>query len=60
MGVDHRLDPRPYLVASIALCSIQTAVNAWRENHPDAKSSDLVDRAFRLLAEGVDYPSVTH
>jgi hypothetical protein len=57
MGVDHRVDPRPYLVASIALCTIQTAVNAWRENEQDASSSDLVDRAFRLLADGIDYPS---
>jgi AcrR family transcriptional regulator len=58
MGVDHLVDPRPYLVASIALCSIQTVVNAWRATEPDAKSSDLMDRAFRLLAEGIDYPSV--
>ncbi|HYS40157.1 MAG TPA: TetR family transcriptional regulator [Pseudonocardiaceae bacterium] len=57
MGVDHRVDPRPYLVASVALCTIQTAVNAWRETEPDAPSSDLIDRAFRLLAEGIDYPS---
>jgi hypothetical protein len=57
MGVDHLVDPRPYLVASIALCSIQTVVNAWRATEPDAKSSDLLARAFRLLGEGIDYPS---
>src|SRR5437660_9860546 len=57
MGVDHLVDPRPYLVSSIALCSIQTAVNAWRETEPDARPSDLLDRAFRLLGEGIDYPS---
>jgi AcrR family transcriptional regulator len=58
MGVDYQLDPRPYLVASIAVCAIQTAINAWREREPDAKSSDLVDQAFRLLQAGIDYPSV--
>jgi AcrR family transcriptional regulator len=57
MGVDHLVDPRPYLVASVALCSIQTVVNAWRETEPDAKSSDLLDRAFRLLGDGIDYPA---
>jgi AcrR family transcriptional regulator len=57
MGVDFRADPRPFLVASIAVCAIQTATTAWRESEPDARSSDLVDRAFRLLADGIDYPS---
>lgn len=57
MGADFRVDHRPYLVASIAVCAVQTAVNAWRETEPDARSSDLVDRAFRLLADGIDYPS---
>jgi AcrR family transcriptional regulator len=57
MGVDFRVDPRPYLVASIAVCAIQTAINAWRETEPDTPSSDLVARAFTLLAAGVDYPS---
>ena len=58
MGVDYQVDPRPYLVASITVCAIQTAINAWREREPDAKSSDLVDRAFLLLQGGLDYPSV--
>jgi AcrR family transcriptional regulator len=57
MGVDYQADPRPYLVASIAMCSIQTAITAWRESEPDTKPSALVDRAFRLLAAGIDYPS---
>jgi AcrR family transcriptional regulator len=57
MGVDHQADPRPYLVASITVCAIQSVINAWRQNEPDARSSDLVDRAFGLLAKGIDYPS---
>jgi AcrR family transcriptional regulator len=57
MGVDHRVDPRPYLVASVTVCSVQTAVNAWRETEPAARSSVLMDRAFRLLADGINYPS---
>lgn len=58
MGVDHRTDPRPRLVAAVGLCAMQTAVNAWREADRDTKSSDLVDRAFTLIADGIDYPSV--
>ncbi|HEX3649324.1 MAG TPA: TetR family transcriptional regulator [Pseudonocardiaceae bacterium] len=57
MGVDQRTDPRPRLVASVGLCAVQTAVNAWRENDRDARSSDLVDTAFRLLTEGINYPA---
>ncbi len=57
MGVDFQVDPRPYLVASITVCAVQTAINAWRKTEPEARSSDLVDRAFRLLADGIDYPS---
>lgn len=58
MGVDPVADPRPSLVASIGICAVQTAVNAWRVTDPDSASSDLVDRAFRLIAGGLDYPSV--
>jgi AcrR family transcriptional regulator len=58
MGVDHRTDPRPHLVASVAICAVQTAVNAWREAEPAATSAELVDRAFRLIIGGLDYPSV--
>ncbi len=58
MGVDHRTDPRPRLVAAVGLCAMQTAVNAWREADRDTKSSDLVDRAFTLIADGIDYRSI--
>jgi AcrR family transcriptional regulator len=57
MGVDHTVDPRPHLVASVGVCAVQTAVNTWRRADRDARSSDLVDTAFRLLAEGINYPS---
>jgi AcrR family transcriptional regulator len=56
MGV-AATDPRPQLVASVAICAVQTAVNAWRAAEPNARSSDLVDRAFQLLSEGLNYPS---
>jgi AcrR family transcriptional regulator len=58
MGVDPVTDPRPQLVASVAICAVQTAVNAWREADRDALSSELVDKAFRLIIGGLDYPSV--
>jgi AcrR family transcriptional regulator len=51
-------DPRPQLVASVAICAVQTAVNAWRTAEPDTRSSVLVDRAFQLLEHGLNYPSV--
>lgn len=58
MAVDPVTDPRPYLVASVGICAVQTAVNAWREADPASRSSELVDRAFQLIADGLDYPSV--
>ncbi len=57
MGVDHRTDPRPQLVAAVVACAVQTTVNAWKAMEPKASKAELVDRAFVLLAEGLDYPS---
>lgn len=57
MGVDPATDPRPYLVASVGICAVQTAVTAWLGADPDAKSSELVDKAFRLINEGLNYPA---
>jgi AcrR family transcriptional regulator len=58
MGVDHVTDPRPHLVASVGICAVQTAVSSWRGIDGHAKSSDLVDRAFQLITDGINYPSV--
>jgi AcrR family transcriptional regulator len=57
MGVRPADDPRPALVAAVAMPAIQTATGAWRENEPDASTSMLVDRAFGLLEAGINYPA---
>lgn len=57
MGVDPTADPRPYLVASIALNAVQTAANAWRRHHPDVRAPELLGRFFDLLRDGLDYPA---
>ncbi|KAA2250123.1 TetR family transcriptional regulator [Solihabitans fulvus] len=57
MGVDRDADPRPYLVASVTVCAVQTAVGAWQAKRPGARVSDLVDQAFTLLAAGLNYPA---
>lgn len=57
MGVHPETDPRPKLVASTALCAIQTTVDAWRENDPESAPSVLIDRAFALLEQGINYPA---
>jgi AcrR family transcriptional regulator len=57
MGVNALTDQRPYLVASVVICGIQTAVKAWRDVHPDARSSDLINQAFDLLTTGLNYPA---
>jgi AcrR family transcriptional regulator len=57
MGVDTAADPRPYLVASVALCAVQTAVDAWRAAGHQAPESELIRQAFDLLSTGLDYPA---
>lgn len=57
MGVDAHTDPRPRLVASVAIGAVQTAVGAWRASEPDASDSELIGRAFDLIRAGIDYPA---
>lgn len=57
MGVDPAADPRPCLVASVALCAVQTAVTAWRAAGHQAPESELTSQAFDLLSAGLDYPA---
>jgi AcrR family transcriptional regulator len=57
MGVDPAVEPRPHLVASVVLCAVQTAVTAWRATDREAPDSELIGRAFDLLASGLDYPA---
>lgn len=56
MGVDPT-DPRPTLVAAAATTAIQTAMVVWRATEPDVPTSELADRALRLLEKGINYPS---
>lgn len=57
MGVDAATDPRPTLVASVSLCAVTTAIEAWRTIKPDASPSDLVDQTLGLIEQGINYPS---
>ena len=57
MGVDPAVDPRPHLVASVALCAVQPAVVAWRAAGRQAPESELTGQAFDLLSAGLDYPA---
>lgn len=57
MGVDPAEDPRPHLVASVALCAVQAAVVAWRTTGRQGPESELVGQAFDLLSTGLDYPA---
>jgi AcrR family transcriptional regulator len=57
LGVDPRADPRPYLVASVALSAVRTTVNAWQEIHPATPTSELLCQAFDLLTAGLNYPA---
>jgi AcrR family transcriptional regulator len=59
MGVASGADPRPTLVAAVAMSAVQTAAGAWRDREPDTPPSVLVDRAFALLESGINYPAST-
>jgi AcrR family transcriptional regulator len=56
MGVDAA-DPRPTLVAAVAGTALEVAVGAWRDKEPGVPAVELVDRAFALLEEGINYPA---
>ncbi len=57
MGADPAADPRPHLIASIALCAVQPAATAWHQHRPGAAGSDLLVEMFDLLAAGLNYPA---
>ncbi|MGW3961002.1 TetR family transcriptional regulator [Amycolatopsis sp. NPDC005003] len=57
MGVDPAVDPRPYLVASVALCAVPPAIVAWRAAGRPGPESELTGQAFDLLGAGLDYPA---
>ncbi|WP_419702908.1 TetR family transcriptional regulator [Promicromonospora sp. NFX87] len=57
MGVDPAEDPRPHLVASVALYAVQATVAAWRASGRQGQESELTGQAFDLLSEGLDYPA---
>ncbi|MGY0232917.1 TetR/AcrR family transcriptional regulator [Longispora urticae] len=49
-------DPRAYLAASVAVTTVQVAMT-WHERDRSVPLSDCLDRAFLLLAAGVNYPA---
>jgi hypothetical protein len=57
MGVDPAGDPRPHLVAAIVAATVPLAIRTWGEAEPDTPISELVDRAFKLIEKGVNYPA---
>jgi AcrR family transcriptional regulator len=57
MGVDPAADPRPGLVAAVALCAAPAAVDARREHEPSRPASELYGQVFDLLGAGMDYPA---
>jgi AcrR family transcriptional regulator len=57
MGVDPAEDPRPHLVAAIVAATVPLAIRTWGAAEPDTPASQLVERAFRLIEKGVNYPA---
>ena len=56
MGADPG-DPRAMLVAAVVMAAIPLAGSVWRRQEPDTPPSTTVERAFRLLEAGLDYPA---
>jgi len=57
MGVEPAADPRPHLVAAVALGAVGTAADAWRARHPEVPASRVLAEMLDLLAGGLDYPA---
>lgn len=57
LSVDPTTDPRPHLLAAVALHAVPSAVEAWRAAGRDAPDSELLEQAFDRLAAGFDQPA---
>ncbi|WP_290051904.1 TetR family transcriptional regulator [Amycolatopsis solani] len=57
MGGEPSTDPRPGLVAAVALCAAPAAVEARRALDPSRRASELYGQVFDLLGDGLDYPA---
>jgi len=53
LSVDPDLDPRPRVVASIALGAVRAAVHAWVASGGHADPEVIVERTFDLVASGL-------
>jgi len=61
MGADPATDLRPHVVAATAACSFRASADMLaqhREMCGDAPLSETVDRAFAIIEEGLNFPSV--
>jgi AcrR family transcriptional regulator len=56
LGVDPAADPRPRLIAAVALAAFATAVNTWCGNGGSADLHRLVDDALDTVGNGLDTP----
>lgn len=59
LGVDTERDPRPRLIAAVALAGFSTAVTTWVASEGRADLETLVDDALEAVAAGLDRPSPT-
>jgi AcrR family transcriptional regulator len=57
MGVDPATDPRPHLVAAIVVTTVPLSIRVWGTAEPETPLSTLVERAFGLLEQGLNYPA---
>ncbi len=55
-GRDHRTDPYPALVATVANAARRSAVHRWASSESDAPLADAIAAAFDLLAAGLPEP----
>jgi hypothetical protein len=61
LGVDPEKDPRPRLIAAVALAAFSTAVTSWCACAGKEQLRDLVRTALESVGRGFDpVPGVTH
>lgn len=58
MGVDPADDLRPHVAAGAASCALHAALEVWMHGGAHAeKLSEVLDKVFALLEDGINYPS---
>lgn len=54
LDVDPTVDPYPRLVVACAMATLRSTMDWWHENDPPVALREVLERNFRIVAEGLE------